>query len=147
MRIIALLLCLMPVPVLAQGMKMDDMSGMAMPAKKLVAKKPKPKKPAPAPQALQSALQPVQPMPGMAAKPAPVPQAMPAMAMPQDDKSEAKTRHDMAGMDMSASGADHAMTMHGLLGGYGMSREASGTSWQLEAAPHGGFTCPRITEW
>jgi len=40
--------------------------------------------------------------------------------------------HDMAGMDMS----NHATAMHGLLGGYGMSREASGTSWQPEAAPH-----------
>ena len=29
--------------------------------------------------------------------------------------------------------------MHGLLGGYGLSREASGTSWQPEAAPHSGI--------
>ena len=29
--------------------------------------------------------------------------------------------------------------MHGLLGGYAMSREASGTSWQPEAAPHSGI--------
>ncbi len=119
------------------GMKMEDMPGMAMPAKKPPAKKARPKKPAPAPQALQSAPQPAQAMPGMAAKPAPAP--MPAMAMPQDDKPAAKTSNDMAGMDMSAGGADHAMAMHGLLGGYAMSREASGTSWQPEAAPHGGI--------
>jgi hypothetical protein len=118
------------------GMKMEDMPGMAMPAKKPLAKKAKPKKPAPAPQALQSAPQPAQAMPGMAAKPAPAPQSMPAMAMPQDDKPTAKTNNDMAGMDMSAGAADHAMAMHGLLGGYGMSREASGTSWQPESAPH-----------
>ena len=42
------------------------------------------------------------------------------------------SHHDMPGMgDMS-----HDMTMHGLLGGYAMSREASGTSWQPQAAPH-----------
>src|SRR6478672_10244496 len=73
MRILALLLCLMPLPVLAQGMD-----------------------------------------------------------------------HEMAGMDMSGMSHD-AMPemkqsmhhgMHGLFGGYGMSREASGTSWQPEAAPH-----------
>jgi hypothetical protein len=46
----------------------------------------------------------------------------------------------MGGMDMSgmAMGGD-AMAMHGLLGGYGMSREASGTSWQPQAAPHTGI--------
>ena len=51
-------------------------------------------------------------------------QSMPGMDMGGMDQ-------DMAGMDMS-----HPMTMHGLLGGYGMSREASGTSWQPQAAPH-----------
>jgi hypothetical protein len=44
---------------------------------------------------------------------------------------------DMAGMDMGDTG--HTMTMHGLLGGYPMSREASGTSWQPDAAPHAGI--------
>ena len=113
------------------GMKMEDMPGMAMPAKKPPAKKAKPKKPA-------SAMpQPAQAMPDRAPKPAPEEQAMPAM--PQDDKPAAKTDDDMAGMDMSADGADHAMAMHGLLGGYAMSREASGTSWQPESAPHGGI--------
>ena len=48
------------------------------------------------------------------------------------DHDMAAMNHDMAGMDMS----EHGMTMHGLLGGYAMSREASGTSWQPQAAPH-----------
>src|SRR6185503_4757218 len=48
----------------------------------------------------------------------------------------------MPGMEMDHSAMNHgeldqgAMAMHGLLGGYGMSREASGTSWQPQAAPH-----------
>jgi hypothetical protein len=65
--------------------------------------------------------------------------ATPAMAqsMPGMDMSHEMPgmSHDMAGMDMSSDG----MTMHGLLGGYGMSREASGTSWQPQAAPHAGI--------
>src|SRR5215470_9949547 len=40
----------------------------------------------------------------------------------------------MAGMDMGEM--DHAMK--GLFGGYAMTREASGTSWQPEASPHEG---------
>jgi hypothetical protein len=59
-------------------------------------------------------------------------QAMPGMDMSHDMPGMS---HDMAGMDMSSDG----MTMHGLLGGYGMSREASGTSWQPQAAPHAGI--------
>ena len=47
--------------------------------------------------------------------------------------------HDMAGMDHGAMGG---MTMHGLLGGYGLSREASGTSWQPQAASHSGIHLP-----
>jgi len=46
---------------------------------------------------------------------------------------------DMPGMNHDMPGMDHGamdMPMHGLLGGYGMSREASGTSWQPQAAPH-----------
>ncbi len=46
---------------------------------------------------------------------------------------------DMGNMSHDMAGMSHAMAMHGLLGGYGMSREASGTSWQPEAAPHGGI--------
>jgi hypothetical protein len=104
------------------GMKMDDMPGM--PGKKSPpAKKPKPKK------AVPSAT-PAMPQNG---KPAPdMHHDMPGM--PQDGKPVPETQHDMAGMDMGDTG--HAMPMHGLLGGYAMSREASGTSWQPQAAPH-----------
>ena len=41
---------------------------------------------------------------------------------------------DMSGMDMSGSGP----TMRGMYGSYPMSREASGTAWQPEAAQHQG---------
>ena len=50
------------------------------------------------------------------------------------EKSSQEMSHDMPGMDMSDTG--HGMPMHGQLGRYGMSREASGTSWQPQAAPH-----------
>ena len=97
-------------------MKMDDMPGMAMPAKKPAAKKTKAQKPTPVQPASQA-------MPDM-----------PGMAMPQD-KPTAEMPHDMAGMDMGGG----TVAMHGLLGGYAMTREASGTSWQPEAAPHDGI--------
>lgn len=42
--------------------------------------------------------------------------------------------HDMPGMDMS----DHEMSGAGFYGPYPISREASGTSWQPQAAPHRG---------
>jgi len=122
-------------PALAQGtggMDMGDMPGMIMPAKKSPpAKKTKPKKPAQAP---------AQPAPPPASQPAQL-QTMPDMpGMTHDDKPAPQTDHgDMSGMDLGNGGADHAMTMHGLLGGYAMSREASGTSWQPEAAPHSGI--------
>src|SRR5689334_1613000 len=49
---------------------------------------------------------------------------------PQDLEGDADdAQHD--------HGAMHSMS--GLLGGYGASREASGTSWQPEAAPHEGI--------
>jgi hypothetical protein len=44
----------------------------------------------------------------------------------------------MAGMDHS-----HGMSMHAMLGPYGMSREASGTSWQPESTPHEGLHTDR----
>jgi hypothetical protein len=106
-----------------------------MPAKKPPpAKKPKPKKTAPVP------AQPTPPEQRPASQPA-QPQVMPDMpGMTHDDKPAPQADHgDMPGMDMGNGGADHAMTMHGLLGGYAMSREASGTSWQPEAAPHSGI--------
>lgn len=60
-----------------------------------------------------------------------------AQAMSHD---MAGMNHDMAGMDHDMAGmSSHGMAMHGLLGGYGMSREASGTSWQPQAAPHAGI--------
>lgn len=49
---------------------------------------------------------------------------------------------DMAGMDMShdgASGMDMTTMMQGVLGPYGMTREASGTSWQPDASQHQGL--------
>ncbi len=45
---------------------------------------------------------------------------------------------DMAGMDMSGGNA-MPMSMTGMLGGYGMTREASGTSWQPDTAPMSGI--------
>ena len=99
-------------------------------------------------------------LPGIAAaqsaSPPPRDPNMPGMTMPQGEKpaqphagmpghhdrpgNEARPAgkpsremsHDMPGMDMGG----HGMTMHGLLGSYAMSREASGTSWQPQAAPH-----------
>lgn len=57
---------------------------------------------------------------------------------------------DMGGMDMSQNGmdmgdmdmGDMAMPMHGALAAYAMSREASGTSWQPDAAPQTGIMLP-----
>lgn len=45
---------------------------------------------------------------------------------------------DHGGMDHSAHGAGHA-TMPSALGPYAMSRDASGTAWQPDAANHGGL--------
>ncbi len=59
-----------------------------------------------------------------------------ALASPvfaQDMPDHAHMNHgDMAGMDMD-------MPMTGVLGGYDMSREASGTSWQPDSTPHDGI--------
>jgi hypothetical protein len=53
--------------------------------------------------------------------------------------------HDMAGMDMSGgAGAMHGM--YGMYGPYVMSREASGTAWQPDAAEHHGIHVMR-GEW
>ena len=49
--------------------------------------------------------------------------------------------HGMAGMDMGAA------TMHGLLGAYAMNREASGTSWQPDAAPHNAIHLDVADDW
>jgi len=67
------------------------------------------------------------------------PDAMPGMdmgaAMDKNTSPAASLQNAMSGMDMGG----HAMAMHGFLGRYGMSREASGTSWQPQAAPHDGI--------
>src|SRR5260221_14506756 len=53
--------------------------------------------------------------------------------------------HDMAGMDMSDMHASHT-AMHGMCGPYSMTREASGTAWQPDAAEHSGIHVMR-GEW
>lgn len=48
--------------------------------------------------------------------------------------------HDMHGMAMHDAGGAHAMhVMTGLYGPYAMTREASGTAWQPDAAEHAGL--------
>ena len=42
---------------------------------------------------------------------------------------------------------DMAMTMHSPLGGYAMSRDASGTSWQPDASPHDGIMVHTDSGW
>lgn len=64
----------------------------------------------------------------------------PAAAMPNmpgigHGQAPAKPADSMAGMDMSSMSAMDA----GAYGPYGMSREASGTSWQPDASPHEGL--------
>ena len=61
-------------------------------------------------------------------------------AEPQDEHAG----HDMQGME-GMEGMDHmdhdmaGHGMHSLFGSYPMTREASGTSWQPDSAPHGGL--------
>jgi hypothetical protein len=143
-RWIVIFLCL-SWPALAQGMDGMDMSkmpGMTMPAGKAHKPKAKKTKPQTAPQP------PAQAMPGMTmpAQATPVPaqpktddgmahEAMPQNAQPMPGMAQDQTPSAaMADMDMS-----QGMAMHGLLGRYGMSREASGTAWQPQAAPHSGI--------
>lgn len=72
----------------------------------------------------------MQDMPGMAMPPA---QSAPATPPPHDMGQMAP---DMPGMEHDAMGA---MAMHGALGTYAMTREASGTSWQPDSAPVDGL--------
>jgi hypothetical protein len=53
----------------------------------------------------------------------------------------AHAQQDMPGMPMPVPAPKEAqpMAMTGALGAYAMSREASGTSWQPDASPHGGI--------
>ena len=59
---------------------------------------------------------------------------------PPDAHASHESMADMPGMDHSkhtmGDDADSRHAMAGALGGYAMTREASGTSWQPEAAPH-----------
>ncbi len=68
-------------------------------------------------------------------------QDMDHMNMPGMDMSG----HDMSGHDMATMDMSHGM--HGLFGAYGMSREASGTSWQPEAAPHDAIHLQDTGDW
>ena len=68
-------------------------------------------------------------------------QDMDHMNMPGMDMSG----HDMSGHAMAAMDMGHGM--HGLFGAYGMSREASGTSWQPEAEPHDAIHLPDTGDW
>ncbi|HEY0265340.1 MAG TPA: hypothetical protein VGC16_01230 [Rhizomicrobium sp.] len=132
MKRFVLLLLVYAAPAAAQdmpGMDMKDMPGMTMPAKKPPPRKSRPKKSAAQP-AAQAAPQPSQ-MPGMAMPSAPSPDMPPAH---HDMDMQTNGTAMAPGMDMG-----HGMAMHGLLGGYAMSREASGTSWQPDAAPHSGI--------
>jgi hypothetical protein len=66
------------------------------------------------------------------------PPAPPAEAQPEEPGEHAGMDHaNMAGMDMAGHGDGHEMP--GMLGPYKMSREASGTAWQPESAPHSGL--------
>jgi len=59
----------------------------------------------------------------------------PALAQGHDAHAGHAMPPDHAAMDHSA----HQMgAMTGTLGGYPMNRDASGTAWQPDAAPHGG---------
>jgi hypothetical protein len=69
-----------------------------------------------------------------------------APAAAQDMDHMPMPAHGLADMDMSG----HAMPvpqMEGLLGRYAMSREASGTSWQPDAAPHNALHLPDTGDW
>jgi len=65
---------------------------------------------------------------------------MPGMEMPAQTPPPA---HDMPQMSQDMPAMDHrpmtGMTMHGALGAYAMTREASGTSWQPDSAPMDGL--------
>jgi len=69
-----------------------------------------------------------------------------AQGMDHSQMGHDMSGHDMGGMmDMDMSG--DSMAMHGLLGSYAMTREASGTSWQPDAAPHEGIMLMPGDDW
>ncbi len=49
------------------------------------------------------------------------------------------TQMDQGSHGQEMAGEEMAMPMRGMLGSYPMTREASGTSWQPDATPHGGI--------
>ncbi|HEY6195978.1 MAG TPA: hypothetical protein VI504_13130 [Candidatus Eisenbacteria bacterium] len=75
-----------------------------------------------------------------------------AHAAPADTSTHAPMpamhHHDRAGMDMAGMDMSHAShaAMHGMYGPYPMTREASGTAWQPDAAEHRGLHVPH-GEW
>ena len=62
--------------------------------------------------------------------------AAPALAQEHQHQPPAADPH--AGHVMPMDYSSHQMPMTGTLGGYPMSRDASGTAWQPDAARHGG---------
>ncbi len=66
---------------------------------------------------------------------------MPGMGMPMPGKAPQsdKATPPAAEMDMQGMDGMDMMPMTGILGSYPMTRDASGTSWQPDAAPHQGL--------
>jgi hypothetical protein len=67
---------------------------------------------------------------------------LPAPAKPPAPTKDEHAGHDMQGMEgmPGMEGMDHSRhEMHAMLGPYSMTREASGTSWQPDSAPHVGL--------
>ena len=71
--------------------------------------------------------------------PAPPPPPEEQEAAPQQEEHGAHAMPDQPGMEH----AGHEMPMPGMFGPYPMSREASGTAWQPESAPHTGLHAMR----
>ncbi len=138
---LALMVC--AAPAAAQDMSNMDMKDMDMPGmdmKKPVPKKSKPKKAAPRKSAEQPAAQPpAQATPDMPGMPPDSPAAQQSGVETEHGATDMTSHDTMPGMAMGGDQAMGEMPMHGYLGGYAMSREASGTSWQPDAAPHAGI--------
>ncbi len=138
--VVAASLMFAAMPASAQTMTMPDGSKMDM---KAMAPKPAPSKArAPAAKPKAEAKPADKPVAAPAATPEPAPEmpmpmppaaSVAPMPMPMPEKDAAPSA---AAMDMSNMGA---MAMTGLFGAYPMTRDASGTSWQPDAAPHEGL--------
>lgn len=121
-----------------EGMMMPgmDMSAPAKP-KPVVKAKPKPApEAAPAAAPMQMQAEPQTPISAPAPIETPAAEAPPPitapMTMPMSDDGMDTKMHG----DHGAHGDHGGMQMKGLFGAYGMNRDASGTSWQPDAAPH-----------